>query len=121
MTMGCARQALVQDIEDLARGIHHAGVVAGPSRAAAHVYPCLVSGPGTSRLVCVDAAFYGLGLLGRRTRPMTNDTAKKTRKRTKRNCAMVAAPEAMPPNPKTAAIDAITKNTAAQYNMSGPF
>src|SRR5215813_7349177 len=38
-----------------------------------------------------------------------------------RTFAISAAPAAMPPKPKIAAISAITKNTAAQYNMTSSF
>jgi hypothetical protein len=34
-----------------------------------------------------------------------------------RTCAILAAVEAIPPKPKTAATREITKNTTAQYNM----
>ena len=38
-----------------------------------------------------------------------------------RTFAIEAAPEAMPPNPNKAATKAITRKTAAQYNITHPF
>ena len=45
------------------------------------------------------------------------NTAKKIKKRI---CAIPALVAAMPPNPKMPAINAIIKNTVAQYNMFPP-
>jgi hypothetical protein len=44
-----------------------------------------------------------------------------TRKIKKRTLAIDAAVPAMPPNPKNAAIRAIMKKTADQYNIAAPF
>src|SRR5207253_892105 len=49
--------------------------------------------------------------------PQIRDTTNTTRKRKKSTRAISADPEAMPPNPKTAEMIAIMKNTAAQRNM----
>lgn len=48
------------------------------------------------------------------TKPMTNNT----RNTTKQILAMVAAVPAITPNPKTPAINAMTKKVSAQLNMT---
>src|SRR5262245_22403297 len=45
---------------------------------------------------------------------------KTTTKRKKRNFAMPAAAEAIPPNPKSAATSAMTRKTTAQYSIGSP-
>ena len=49
--------------------------------------------------------------------PNSIERMNRTMKTMKRIFAMPAAPAAMPPKPKTAATMAMTKKTAAQYNM----
>lgn len=48
---------------------------------------------------------------------MISETINRITKMKKRTLAMPAAPAANPPKPKTAATIAITKKTAAQYNI----
>ncbi|MEY4579136.1 MAG: hypothetical protein RL701_3839, partial [Pseudomonadota bacterium] len=50
-------------------------------------------------------------------RPKMSETTASTRNTKNRIFAMPAALAAMPPKPKNAAAKAITKNTAAQYNI----
>src|SRR5215210_361795 len=52
-----------------------------------------------------------------RISPMTSDTTKAMRNRKNRILAIPAAPEAMPPNPKTAAMMATMKKPIAQLSM----
>ena len=51
---------------------------------------------------------------GRLNRPLISETTNSIRKIKNSTCAIDAAPLAIPPNPKIAAIIAMTKNTAAQ-------
>ena len=64
--------------------------------------PTLLNGPG-----------YTLGVL----RPVTAEITKRIRKTTKQTCAAHDAVPARPPNPRTAAINAIIRKVSAQDNM----
>src|SRR5688500_19523437 len=60
-------------------------------------------------------------LQGRRSRPATSETRKRTTNTTNRILAISAAPAAMPVKPKTAAMMAMMKNASAQLNMTDSF
>src|SRR5689334_3218026 len=62
----------------------------------------------------VPFRFVPRGYTERRNTPMRSDTTKAMRKMKNRIFAMPAAPAAMPPKPRTAAIRAMMKKTAAQ-------
>ena len=49
--------------------------------------------------------------------PKINDKTKRIRKMTKKTFAIEAAPEAIPPKPKMAAMMAITKKVTVQRNI----
>lgn len=51
------------------------------------------------------------------TSPKSREITKSTRNTKKRTLAIAAAPEAMPPKPNNAAINAITRNTIVQRNI----
>lgn len=53
----------------------------------------------------------------RRNRPVKRLMTSRTINRKKRNCAMPAAPDAIPPNPKIPAIIAKIKNVSAQESI----
>lgn len=57
----------------------------------------------------------------RRVRPTTREATNRTRKMTNRMWATLAETAATPPNPRRPATSAITRKTAAQYNMMFPF
>src|SRR5579862_4545408 len=69
--------------------------------------------------LCTAVSRYTSNLLGFPvlSKPLIRETKNSTRKMKKRILAIPIAPAAMPPNPNTAAMTAIMKNTAAQYNM----
>lgn len=66
---------------------------------------------------CVDIKISSV-TYGRRTEPVNSDITNNTRKRKKINFAIPAAPAAIPPNPKMAAMIATIRNMIVQRNIS---